>query len=201
VASFRGIGWTANSNNNQRKVVPIRILGLLPLQGSESCGWQERTLELYAQYNPSLYRYLRSLGVTLDEAEDLIQEIFLRLASHLRENNNNSNLRSWLFQVAHNLSMDVHRARRQDQSISDLDDETQDDIPDPNSNPESRYLKKEQSRRLRVAMSELTPQQRNSILLRAEGLRYWEIASVLGVSEQRAVVLVKRGLLRLAKGL
>jgi RNA polymerase sigma-70 factor, ECF subfamily len=201
VASFRGIGWAANNNCTQQKVVPIRVSGLLPLTESENSGWQKRTLELYEQFNPSLYRYLRSLGVSSDEAEDLIQETFLRLAGHLRESNNDSNLRSWLFQVAHNLSMDVHRARRQDQSISDLDDETKDEMADPNSDPELRYLKKEQFRRLKALMATLTPQQRNSILLRAEGLRYWEIASVLGVSEQRATFLVKRGLLRLAKGL
>jgi RNA polymerase sigma-70 factor, ECF subfamily len=198
VAISSGVEWAANDNCGQRKPVSIRASGLLPLTESENSVSQQQILELYEQFNPSLYRYLLSLGVSSDEAEDLIQEIFLRLACHLMGEGNNSNLRSWLFQVAHNLSMDIHRERRKGQLISELDDDVE--IADPKGNPESRYLKLEQFRRLNQAMAELTPQQRNSILLRAEGLRYWEIASVLGVSEQRAVNLVKRGLLRLARG-
>lgn len=198
VAISRGIEWTANDKRGREELGAIRAPGLFTLTDPDSSVWQERILKLYEQFSPSIYRYLKSLGILADEAEDLVQETFLRLAAHLREAGDNTNLRSWLFRVAHNLSMDIHRARRRGQSIADLDAEN--DLVDLGTNPESRYLKEEQLRRLDEAMSTLTSQQRNSILLRAEGLRYWEIASVLGVSEQRAVNLVKRGLLRLAKG-
>jgi len=72
---------------------------------------------------------------------------------------------------------------------------------DPDANPELACLENERQYRLKHAMSQLTQRQRSSILLRAEGLLYREIASVLGVSEQRAIHLVKRGLARLSEGL
>lgn len=197
----RGIRWVTNDDCGQKEVVAIRVSRLPPLEDAENCQWQEQVLELYERFHLSLFRYLRSLGVSSDEGQDLIQEVFLRLAVHLRASGSHKNLRSWLFQVAHNLSMDIHRERRKVQLISEINGETEAEIADPKSDPELKYLKKEQLKRLDTAMAELTPQQRSSILLRAEGLRYWEIASVLGVSEQRAIFLVKRGLLCLTKGL
>ena len=164
--------------------------------------WRERTHELHVSLNHSLYRYLRSLGLSADEADDALQETFLRLAGHLKEGGAEDNLRSWLFQVAHNLSMDVHRASRRDRpGDPDLCREQIEEPVDTEANPERIYMQKEQRKRLMAAMSNLTLRQRNSILLRAEGLRYREIAAVLGVSEQRAIHLVKRGLLQLSGGL
>jgi DNA-directed RNA polymerase specialized sigma24 family protein len=54
---------------------------------------------------------------------------------------------------------------------------------------------------LKAALCQLTSQQYNSILLRAQGLHYREIGEVLGVSEQRALYLVKRASQRLVGGL
>jgi RNA polymerase sigma-70 factor (ECF subfamily) len=164
--------------------------------------WRNRILELHDLLNRSLYRYLRSLGLAPDEAEDVLQETFLRLAGHLKQGRSDDNLRSWLFQVAHNLAMDVHRAgqrERQDESYPCRC--TVDEPIDPDANPERTYIQKEQTRQLMMAMSQLTLRQRNSVLLRAEGLRYREIAVALGVSEQRALHLVKRALLRLTGGM
>jgi RNA polymerase sigma-70 factor (ECF subfamily) len=164
--------------------------------------WHERTLELHASLNHSLNRYLLSLGLSADQADDALQETFLRLAGHLKEGGRGDNLRSWLFQVAHNLSMDTHRASRRDwPGDPESYPETVEEPVDTDANPERMYIEKEQRKRLMAAMSRLTMRQRNSILLRAKGLRYREIADVLGVSEQRAIHLVKRGLLQLTGGL
>lgn len=160
---------------------------------------QQKIIELYDELRPSLYAYLSTLGLNAGEAEDVIQESFFRLVRHFPEKNIEENLRGWLFRVAHNLSMDVHRDANRDQTVLPEDSEApiQEQV-DPALNPEQAYLQEEKMKRLNLAMERLTPQQRHSILLRAEGLRYQDIALVLGISPQRAAMLVQRGLVRLA---
>jgi RNA polymerase sigma-70 factor (ECF subfamily) len=69
---------------------------------------------------------------------------------------------------------------------------------DPALNPEEIAIKQEALVRLRTAMTRLTPQQRYAVFMRAEGLRYREIAAVLNISTQRVAELVQRALTRLA---
>jgi len=157
-------------------------------------------MELYDSYSPLLYKYIRGLGIARPAAEDIIQEVFLRLTRHLIDGGDSRNLRAWLFQVAHNLAMDVHReVRREQTAVGDLG--VASESSDPDSDPEVIFLRKETMKRVSAAMTGLTPKQRNGVLLRAQGLRYLEIASVLKVSESRAIYLVKRALMRLAGGL
>ena len=165
---------------------------------------QQQIVALYQALRSSLYAYLSTLGLTADEAEDVIQESFLRLmplrtgelrTGEMRE----ENLRGWLFRVAHNIAMDVHRSswrgmqemdESEGRSVSDL-------IVDPAPNPEQAYLHKEYRQRVYATLGELTEQQRNCILFRAEGLRYREIGSALDISFQRAAELVRLGLMRM----
>lgn len=162
---------------------------------------QRRILEVYDALSASLHAYLRNMGLSVEEAEDTIQETFLRLARHLKSGGDDDNLRSWVFQVAHNLTMDIHRANRHARSILDPYGEMVHEPADPRIDPERMYLKKELAASLTAAMSRLTRVQRTSILLRAEGMRYLEIALLLGVSEQRVIYVVKHGRMRLAGGL
>jgi RNA polymerase sigma-70 factor (ECF subfamily) len=69
---------------------------------------------------------------------------------------------------------------------------------DPEMNPETLYLKKEVMTRLDAGIARLTEQQRHCVYLRSQGLRYREIASVLGVSVSSAAELLQRAVVRLA---
>jgi RNA polymerase sigma-70 factor, ECF subfamily len=197
---LRRVEWGASSSSNSESPVCRHTARPLSSTCQEGSDWDRQTLEWYEILNVALYRYLRSLGLPVEAAEDVLQETFLRLARHLKAGGKVDNLRSWVFQVAHNLSMDVHRASRRDRSEPSVERHLSEELIDPTADPEQIYLEKEKVKGLREAMSRLTPKQHSSLLLRAEGLRYRDIASVLGVSEQRAIHLVKRGLLRLAAG-
>jgi RNA polymerase sigma-70 factor (ECF subfamily) len=76
---------------------------------------------LYDELRPSLMAYLSGLGLSVDEAEDISQESFLRLVRHLAANRKEENSRGWLFRVAHNLTMDLFRSGRRyiAQTVSD----------------------------------------------------------------------------------
>lgn len=174
---------------------------LMSFERQGEVGWRQQTLRLYDSLTPRLTQFLRRLGLSKDELDDVIQESFLRLSAHLREGNDDDNLNSWLYRVARNLAMDVHRASRRGHEEVELEFEPKDEPVDPKANPESVYLQEEQVRRLSAGMSQLTAQQYNSILLRTQGLCYREIGDLLGTSEQRAIQLVKRGLKRLIGGL
>lgn|GEM_PF-2222284 len=173
----------------------------IPLKEEGKTDWCQQTLSLYDALAPQLVMFLRHLGLDREEREDVIQEVFLRLATHLKKGNSEDNLHSWVHQVAHNLAMDVHRVNRRGQEEAALEFEPGDEPVDPKANPELVYLENEQSSRLKTAMSQLTKQQYNSILLRSQGRRYREIGELLGTSEQRAIHLVKRGMQRLTGGL
>jgi RNA polymerase sigma-70 factor, ECF subfamily len=160
--------------------------------------WEPKVLDLYKELRPSLVGYLCLMGLTRDEAWDVIQESFLRLVAHLARGGDESSLRSWVFCVAHNLSVNLHRnfERRHDSSDSALAKVV--GRKDPSPNPEEQALENEKKRKLREAIAKLPVQQRRCLLLRAQGLRYREIAEVLDVSVQTAGQLLQRAIVNLA---
>jgi RNA polymerase sigma-70 factor (ECF subfamily) len=174
--------------------------GAISLKRGREADWHQKTLALYDALAPKLVKFLRRHGLEREEREDVIQEVFLRLARHLKKGHCEDNLHSWVHQVARNLAMDAHRVNRRGQNEVELEFDPKNEPVDNKANPELVYLEKERSSRLRTAMSQLTRQQYNGILLRIQGRRYQEIGELLGVSQQRALHLVKRGIQRLAGG-
>jgi RNA polymerase sigma-70 factor, ECF subfamily len=174
---------------------------------SESCEPQETShlsrykdiVQLYHDLRPMLYAYLSTLGVVKSDAEELIQEGFFRLMRDLSTGNEVKNPRGWLFRVAHNLAMDAHRSMSRD-GMADTDGEflAMRQRVDPDPDPEEVYSRKERRRRVVSAIQSLTSQQRECLLLRAQGRSYCDIGVTLGVSTQRAAFLVQRSLVRLA---
>jgi RNA polymerase sigma-70 factor (ECF subfamily) len=73
--------------------------------------------------------------------------------------------------------------------------------PDPSLNPEELFLQKEQLLRLDSAMSQLTERQRQFVHLRAEGLRYREIAEVLGTTVSTVNETLRRAIVRIMEKL
>jgi RNA polymerase sigma-70 factor (ECF subfamily) len=202
VIQSMGIGsidWPAMGSYVSETATPNPLLAPGREDAFEGSEWQSLTLKMYDALHAALCRYLRGLGLTIDAAEDVVQETFLRLARCLRDGGKINNMQAWIFQVAHNLSMDIHRAHQRSHVEFAAESEPEQELADPNTNPEWVYLQKEKFRQLRLAMTRLTPRQFRSVLLRAEGLRYREIALILGVSEQRAIHLVKRALVRLVE--
>jgi RNA polymerase sigma-70 factor (ECF subfamily) len=162
-------------------------------------GLRKQTIELYDELRMSLFGYLSCLGLKPQAAEDIIQETFLKLFHSLAGGMKNDNLRGWIFRVAHNLTMNLHKnTNRLLSSEAEEMATLLESRRDPALNPEEIVLKKEQRKRIVSAISRLTTQQRQCLHLRAEGLRYREIAVVLGVSTQRVADIVQTALAHLA---
>lgn len=160
----------------------------------------ERVLALFEQLRAPVYRYLLSKTRDAGEAEELTQETFLRLCRHLQEERQLDNPKAWLFTVASNLAIDK---RRNEAHVKDLDEFHWEEIEESRSGvqagPEELVLQRERLDRLHIAVLNLTPLQRQCLHLRAEGLRYREIAELMEISMSTVVDAVRRATVKLAR--
>jgi RNA polymerase sigma-70 factor (ECF subfamily) len=195
VQNTRKLARTLSGTAMEAISVTSSDLGIFVSEQSRNARIRQRIIELYDRLRPSLRAYLRCLGMSPDQGEDVIQETFLRLVRLRSERATENDLRAWLFRVAHNLSMDIHRSQRRWSDRSD--DEPHALIgerADPGPSPEQQIILEERLKHFEVAFAQLTPKQRQCVLLRAEGFRYCEIAITLGVSVQRVGELMQRSI-------
>jgi RNA polymerase sigma-70 factor, ECF subfamily len=151
---------------------------------------------LYRELRKPLLRYLVCLGLSSDEAQDVVQDAFLSLHRHLASGGSQENIRSWLFRVAHNGAR--NRQNRYDRRFgAPIDPEM--DAPVDHATPELAVLEKEKFWQLEKAMNQLNGAERECLLLRAEGLRYREIGEVLGMATSTVGDTVERAVKKLAE--
>src|SRR3984893_6810424 len=72
---------------------------------------QQRVTKIFELLRDPVYRYLFRVLDNPHEAEDLTQEVFLRLYMYLHKGQTVTNIRAWVFRVAHNLAIDQHRKK------------------------------------------------------------------------------------------
>jgi RNA polymerase sigma-70 factor, ECF subfamily len=166
----------------------------LPLSrfATDSC----EATTLFQELRKPLLRYLAGLGLSHEEAQDVVQEAFLSLHKHLSAGGSQANIRSWLFRVAHN------RARNSQMSYAQRMREPLDpvfDTPTADASPEKAVLAKEKYQRLAKAVYSLAEPERQCLMLRAEGLRYREIGEVLAISTSTVADTVERAVKKLAE--
>ncbi len=160
---------------------------------------QDEVLFLFDSCGPSLLRYVRSLGVEPAAAQDVAQEVFLALFHHLRLGRPRENLKGWLFKVAHNLALKHRLKLKRSEAGFVFDVDLAARVVDPSLDPEQRLAEEQRHRRLQAVMRALPERDRQCLNLRAEGLRYRDIAEVLGISLGSVAKSVSRSLARLAK--
>jgi len=195
VSIFSRFSNSAPASDTETNAVTVDGLGELVAEQPVCPEARQQIIELYHELKPSLHAYLCWLGMNSDQAEDVVQETFLRLVGSRMQRGPEDNLRAWVFRVAHNLSMDVHRfQRRWSWNSQDESRPLNRQQADPGPSPEQRLILDEQWRRLQDAFHQLTPKQRQCVLLRAQGFRYREIACILGISVQRVGELMQRSI-------
>lgn len=167
-------------------------------QGAEAPAAAEPLLiQLFDELRSPLLRYLLSLGISLEDGEEVVQEAFLALFAHLRGGKSRQNLRGWIFRVAHNIGLKRRLAARRHASSSPID-ETAAHCIDPDKNPEEQLLANQRQQRLEAIVRALPDRDRWCLALRAEGLRYREIAEILDISLGSVAASLARSLGRLS---
>ena len=157
---------------------------------------------LFDELRAPVYRYVLSLGLSPHDADEVAQETFLRLHRHLSSGDapaddrpaDHGSLRGWVFRVAQNLAHDQRR-RAIPRAAHSLDDSAAARrAVDQGEGPEERLLTDERAARVQAAMQALPARQQQCLRLRAEGLRYREIAEVLDVGVSTVADLVHQAL-------
>lgn len=154
-----------------------------------------QALRLFDELHSPLYRYLVCAGTSAADAEDAVQETFLRLYRHLEKGGETGNLAGWVFQVARNVIRDERKSARWRRTVP-LDGEivsaaASDGVsaiegaagPDPEA--------------MREAIARLPEPARECMLLRASGLKYREIADIMSTTTSNIGSLVHRAVARL----
>ena len=183
---------------------PLTDSALFPVLGTAAADPQarrarleEEVVALFDQFHAPLLGYLSSFGLILGDREEVLQEVFLSLFQHLDRGKPRDNLRGWLFRVAHNLGLKRRcSARRAFQTHAPAVEEQ---AIDPQPSPEARLADLQTRERALAVIDVLPEQDRRCLFLRAEGLRYREIAAVLEMSLGAVSLSLSRSLERIAR--
>lgn len=158
----------------------------------------DEVTQLFEELQAPVFRYLLSIGLTSADADETSQETFLALFRHLLRGRPKTNLRGWIFRVAHNQGLKRRRDSQRRRGGVDCK-ETADNTPCSNLNPEQHLQLKQRSRQILAVVAALSPRDRYCLSLRAEGLGYREIARVLGISIGAVSLSIQRSLTRLRR--
>ena len=128
------------------------------------------------KYKNQLYATILRMTKNPQDAQDLVQEAFIKVYSQLGKFDGNGSFSSWMYRVAINHCMDEFRKKRYQMKQVEVDEEK---VINPN-HPEIIFLKKEKSRQLERLIATLTEDERMIILLRyVNELSYDEISELV----------------------
>jgi RNA polymerase sigma-70 factor, ECF subfamily len=155
---------------------------------------EREVVQLFEQFRNPLLRYVGSLGLAVHDGEEIIQEVFLALFRHLQLGKSRRNLRGWIFRVAHNLALKQKMANNRAPVLCDAEVAL-----DATPSPEEQVVNSQRLARMQAVLRVLPEQDRCCLNLRAEGLRYREIAATLGMSLGAVSIALTRSLARMGR--
>lgn len=163
--------------------------------------------ELVMRYQTRVLAVLENLVGNRHQAEDLTQEVFLRVYRARESYEPNAKFATWLFRIVNNVAMNAlrSRTRRREQTVPFRPGDSQhfnalnDAIQVPSGQMPARRLDKLEVREMvRVAMEALNERQRLAVLLcKFEGMSYADIATAMKMSPKAVKSLLSRARLRL----
>ncbi len=151
---------------------------------------------LYQLYYPKLYNYAYLQLSDVQQAEDLASEVLLRVLESLKDYRfQGVPVAAWVFRIARNHLIDLHRRRQRRPQVT-----LYEGIPNADASPHDAAERSIAQGELRLALSHLTEEQRQVIILKfVEGMDNSSVARVLGRSEGAVKSLQHRALVSLRK--
>ena len=163
--------------------------------------------ELVNRYERKIFRLTMNITRNREDAEDAMQDAFMKAYSHLDSFQQDSRFYTWLVRIAANEALMRLRKRRPNQVSLDEPVESEDDfmpqqIQDWGPSPEQRYAQTEMRDILRGVIDDLAPDFRVVFVLRdVEGLSTEETAEAVGISEAAVKSRLLRARLKLRQKL
>jgi RNA polymerase sigma-70 factor (ECF subfamily) len=161
---------------------------------------------LVDRHSRSLFRLAYRMTGNQQDAEDVVQESFLRAYKQLAKFDERASFGTWLYRIAMNCSLDLVRARkRRNENAPPADVEIDDPIlslPSPDPDPGRLALSGEVRDRVTDAMNLLSPSERTAFVLRHfEGMCIEDVSRVLGCQPGAAKHSVFRAVQKLRRAL
>ena len=183
------------SNPNSTNTNAVPDVGALT---AELHAGRERFLTLVAEIRPDLHRYCARMTGSISAGEDVVQETLARAYYALGEVYELPPLRSWLFQIAHQRSIDY--LRRYDHRMGRPLEDVMDTATDQADSPEDTVAREEALRAAISAFLELAPAQRSCVILKdVLGHTVEEIAQLLELTVPAVKAALHRGRERLRR--
>lgn len=164
----------------------------------------DRMALLFDRYQTPLYQFYRRHSLDAAASEDLVQEVFFRVMRFRKTYKLGASFRSWLYQIARNTRVDyLRRATRETTVVDEFGDTFAID-----AGIDTSLEADDQARILRMALAHLPERKREILILsRYQGLKYKEIAELMGcdvntikVRIHRSVQELREVFLQLAEG-
>lgn len=159
--------------------------------------------ELFREYHPKVYAYVRYRLNDDQEAEDLTSDIMERALTRLSSYDaQRGAFSTWLFSIAHNMWVNHIKKWKRRSAYQAEYSSAVEDRPDPAMSPEQDVVLQEQKRRMLSCLGMLPDSQQEILTLRFAGqLSNREIARVLDMNERTVSVYILRALRRLRQQL
>ena len=146
--------------------------------------------EIYDRFDADLGAFVHSRAGDPDAAEDVLQDVYLKIHSRIGTVRDEERIAPWVFRVARNAVTDYYRAKRPAQELGE--------VPEAYPDPESEDLERELGRSVRGMLEGLPPEHREALrLTEYEGLTQRELADRLGIGLSGAKSRVRRARTRL----
>ena len=161
--------------------------------------------ELVREHERPVYNLVLSIVRNTDDARDIVQDVWVKVARHLPQLRERSRFTPWLYRIARNCSMDYHSQKQSRPQTAldcrDADDDRPFDVVDARAEiPEDHVVTQDERRKVWEALGSLSEGDRTILFLReSQELPYAEIAKVLGVTVNAAEVRVFRARERFRK--
>jgi RNA polymerase sigma factor (sigma-70 family) len=158
----------------------------------------KRITALYEAHRDELYRFLVGQGIEPATAQELAQDVFVKLLLAIRKDTEIESEQAWLFGVAAKLAVDYWRREGRPMWVElESFPELAHTLKSCDLSPEAYAVREQRLQRVAKMLARLPKEQRLGINLRMKGLRYHAIAKILGVSKSTAAELVSIAVKRL----
>jgi RNA polymerase sigma-70 factor (ECF subfamily) len=157
--------------------------------------------ELVGRFQHRLVGVIHHLVGNAEEAEDLAQEVFLRVYRARKKYHPRSKFSTWLFTIANNLALNSLRSKQRKPVVPLPLQESgplgqrpaESQVPDDRSGPMQKVQRQELAEQVRQAIEGLSERQRMAVLLnKFEDMGYAEIAEVMGLTPKAVKSLLSR---------
>lgn len=154
---------------------------------------QQVTL-LFERYHKRIFNFLARMTMDRDLAEDLTQNVFLRIIKYRTSYREGNKFQSWIYQVARNVFSDHYQAHKS--KFSEFVDVNK--ISDHMADREESQEQDEKEKLLHRSMAKLTEEQRELLVLtRFQQLKYEEVAQIMDTTVANIKVKVHRAIAKL----